>query len=126
MKSMSKNWSEQQVRIFNWFKSGRGHLIVRARAGTGKTTTILEAVTHAPENKILLAAFNKRIARELEEKLGGWKFGAPVEAKTLHGLGYSFVKYAWGKDIQPDDAVEADRVRVVLNGLAGVSQIPEE
>jgi DNA helicase-2/ATP-dependent DNA helicase PcrA len=114
MKPMSKNWSEQQFRIFNWFRHGRGNLIVRARAGTGKTTTILEAVTHAPENKILLAAFNKRIARELEEKLGGWKFGAPVEAKTLHGLGYAFVKGAWGKDIQPDDDVETDRIRVAV------------
>jgi DNA helicase-2/ATP-dependent DNA helicase PcrA len=108
---MSKNWSAQQKAIFEWFRTGRGNLVVRARAGTGKTTTILEAVGQAPENKILLAAFNTRIARELEEKLGGWKFGAPVEAKTLNGLGFQFVKYAWGKDVQPDDSVEMDRVR---------------
>lgn len=90
---MSQNWSDQQVQIFNWFKSGTGNLIVRARAGTGKTTTILEGINHAPENKILLAAFNKRIATELTEKLGDPR----AEAKTLHSLGYKFLTYAWGQ-----------------------------
>jgi DNA helicase-2/ATP-dependent DNA helicase PcrA len=120
---MSKNWSEQQKSIFEWFKSGQGNLIVRARAGTGKTTTILEAINHAPEAKILLAAFNKRIARELQERLGGW--GGRAEAKTLHGLGFSFIKYAWGKDIQPDDDVEMLRVQdacgpVAADGIHGL------
>lgn len=106
-----RNWSAQQKAIFEWFRSGSGCLVVRARAGTGKTTTILEAINHAPEAKILLAAFNRRIARELREKLGGWQQGARAEAKTLNGLGFQFVKYAWAKDIKPDDSVEAERVR---------------
>jgi superfamily I DNA/RNA helicase len=113
-----KTWSEQQKAIFEWFRTGRGNLVVRARAGTGKTTTILEAVGQAPENKVLLAAFNTRIAKELEEKLGGWKFGAPVEAKTLNGLGFQFVKYAWGKDIKPSDEVEMDRARTACGPQA--------
>lgn len=108
---MSKNWSEQQKAIFEWFRIGTGNLVVRARAGTGKTTTLMQAVEYAPETKILLAAFNARIALELQERLGGWKFGAPVEAKTLHSLGFAFVKYAWGKDIQASGDVDGERVR---------------
>ncbi len=120
---MSKNWSAQQKAIFEWFLNGVGNLIVRARAGTGKTTTILEAVLNfARENKILVCAFNTRVAKELEERLGGWKFGAPVEAKTLNGLGFAFVKYAKGKDIQPDDSVEMDRVRAAC-GVQAVDGI---
>lgn len=115
---MSKNWSTQQIAIFSHFATGRGHLVVRARAGTGKTTTILEAINHAPESKVLLAAFNGRIAKELQEKLGGWSFGARAEAKTLHSLGFSFVKYAFGKDIQPDDEVEGMRIREVVGSQA--------
>lgn len=89
--SPARSWSPQQSAIFDWFRSGAGNLIVRARAGTGKTTTILEGVQRAPERKILLAAFNKSIATELQAKLG--QGGA--EAKTLHGVGFRFVAKAW-------------------------------
>lgn len=116
---MSRNWSAQQLAIFEWFKSGTGHLCVRARAGTGKTTTILAAIEHAPELKILLAAFNTRIALELKERLGDrGKFGGPIEAKTLHSLGFQFVKYSWGKDVKPDDDVEGERVREACGAAA--------
>lgn len=95
-------WSEQQNAIFDWARTGRGNLIVRARAGTGKTTTILEMLEHAPERKVLLAAFNKSIARELQSRVRR----QGVEAKTLHGLGLRFIKNAWGRqvDVEPDDA----------------------
>jgi superfamily I DNA/RNA helicase len=84
-------WSSQQTSIFDWFANGEGNLVVRARAGTGKTTTILEAITHAPEGKILLAAFNKKIAEELKSRLKNPK----AEAKTLHSLGFGFVVRNW-------------------------------
>lgn len=88
---MERVWSEQQKEIFNFFKQGQGNLVVRARAGTGKTTTIIEAITFAPEEKILLAAFNKKIAEELKSKLKNPK----AEAKTLHSVGVSFLYRNW-------------------------------
>lgn len=91
-------WSAQQKDIFNWFKNGGDNLVVRARAGTGKTTTIVEAVKFAPEERILLAAFNKKIAVELEERLP-----AGATAKTLHSLGFGFVRSYWN-DIRIDSA----------------------
>jgi len=66
---MDRVWSAQQEAIFGWFGSAGGNLVVRARAGTGKTTTILEGIGRAPEGKILLCAFNKRIAEELQTKV---------------------------------------------------------
>lgn len=89
-KNTKIDWSPQQKSIFDWFANGDGNLVVRARAGTGKTTTILEGVKYANDRKILLAAFNKRIAQELSERLQG---GA--EAKTLHGLGFGFIRRMW-------------------------------
>lgn len=86
-------WSAQQGAIFDWFRSGTGNLVVRARAGTGKTTTILEGINHAPEQMILLAAFNKKIAIELTEKLRNEN----AEAKTLHSVGYGLVMKQWGR-----------------------------
>lgn len=84
-------WSEEQNAIFSWFERGAGNLVVRARAGTGKTTTILEGVNRAPEEKILLAAFNKSIAQELQRRIRNPR----VEAKTLHGLGFAFLRRVW-------------------------------
>jgi superfamily I DNA/RNA helicase len=90
-----RTWSVQQEAIFSWFagKTENPNLIVRARAGTGKTTTIIEGVRHARENRILLAAFNKRIAEELNARLR--ESNPKAEAKTLHAVGLAIVKKYW-------------------------------
>lgn len=88
---MERQWSEQQRSIFDWFETGSGHLVVRARAGTGKTTTILEGINRAPERNILLAAFNKRIATELETKLTN----PAAKVQTLHAAGFGVVRRYW-------------------------------
>lgn len=84
-------WSSQQQDIFSWFGGGSGNLVVRARAGTGKTTSILEALNHAPEEEILLCAFNRRIADELTRRLTN----PNAVAKTLHGAGLSAIRRQW-------------------------------
>lgn len=102
---MSRTWSTQQVAIFDWAKNPTTPIhsatcpcekcqrngLVRARAGTGKTTTILEMVNHAPESRILLSAFNKKIADELQSRLSN----PHAEAKTLHGLGFGCIRRNW-------------------------------
>lgn len=85
------NWSSQQAAIFDWFTSGQGNLVVRARAGTGKTTTILEALSRASCKSAVLCAFNKRIAEELNARLTQPQSGK-AEAKTLHAIGFAFVR----------------------------------
>jgi superfamily I DNA/RNA helicase len=101
----TRSWSSQQEAIFTFFEKGKGNLVVGARAGTGKTTTIIEALSHAKaERRILLAAFNKRIATELQGRIT-----APnAEAKTLHALGFSFLR-ARNKNITVDAAVDRER-----------------
>ena len=109
-------WSDQQRAIFEWFRAGEGNMVVRARAGTGKTTTIVEGITHAPERSILLCAFNKRIATELEEKLRN----PHASAKTLHGLGFAAVRRYWS-----DVRVNArDRAETLSRAIAG-DQAPD-
>lgn len=89
------NWSPQQEAIFEWFSDPSGQLVaskaslcVEALAGTGKTTTILEGCRRAPENRILVCAFNKRIAEELQTKARDSR----IEAKTLHAVGFAIVR----------------------------------
>lgn len=88
--------SNLQIPIFEWFefpdRNSSDNLIVEARAGTGKTTTILRAVDRAPEEHILLSAFNKRIQEEMASRLDNPR----AEALTLHSLGYRMLRRAKG------------------------------
>lgn len=106
-------WSDEQNAIFEWFRAGAGNLVVQARAGTGKTTTIKQAFSFAPEQgQLLYAVFNKKNQREAQEKITD----ARVTVRTLHSLGYFFIKQVWA-DAQPDDAVEAARLDEVAGNL---------
>jgi DNA helicase-2/ATP-dependent DNA helicase PcrA len=94
---MEFTWSSQQEAIFEEFRSGTQNVIVSARAGTGKTTTIIRAIDFAPEKSILLCAFNKRIEEHLTRSLRN----PNARAKTLHGLGYGYVQRAWAVKVEP-------------------------
>ena len=109
-------WSEQQQAIFGWFKGSDSDLIVRARAGTGKTTTIIEAIGHAPETNILLCAFNNKIAAELNNRIS--KLGVSnAQAKTLHALGYSIVR-KFRDRLKIDDSRKDDLTNKVCGNRA--------
>lgn len=91
---MARQWSVQQQEIFREFEHGTSKIVVvEARAGTGKTTTILEALNHAPEQDIVCCAFNKDIAEELKHRISNPR----AQAKTLHSLGNSFIYGRWGR-----------------------------
>ena len=109
-------WSNEQNAIFAWFGNPAAHsraLVVRARAGTGKTTTIKAAFEHAPEPKMLYAVFNKKNQVEAAAKIRDPR----VEVKTLHALGFRYLKRQW-PNCRPDDRVEFDRVDAVARGLS--------
>lgn len=117
-------WSGQQDVVFDFFVSKDGHLIVRARAGTGKTTTIVEAIKRLlqahPDHKVVVCAFSKKIADELVTRFVGFN----VEVKTLHSLGYAIVRKYW-----EDVKVEGKDVKVkrkdALTELACGAKVPD-
>jgi DNA helicase-2/ATP-dependent DNA helicase PcrA len=90
--------SAQQQAIFDWFNFSSPvasrHLIARARAGCGKTTTILKGVVLSPESKtgkVLIAAFSKIIETEITKKLADSGV-QNIIAKTLHAVGYACIR----------------------------------
>ena len=88
---LERVWSEEQNTIYVEFETGTGNIVVVARAGCGKTTTAIEGIRRAPEQTILMTAFNKRTEIDLTAKVA--KSGNPrAQAKTLHALGYSIVR----------------------------------
>lgn len=77
-----KVWSTYQNNIFDFVKSGNGSAVIEAVAGSGKTTTIVEAIKLVTGSTIFLA-FNRSIADELGRR--------GVNARTFHSLTYSIV-----------------------------------
>lgn len=98
-------WSAYQLAIFREVAEGHGHTVVIARAGSGKTSTIVEAFRHVPRGKTtLVCAFNKEIEVELKKR-------APsgVEVKTLHGYGFAAIRRA-----NRDTRVEKNKSDIIL------------
>ncbi|AUO79340.1 superfamily I DNA/RNA helicase [Salinibacter virus M31CR41-3] len=82
---MSFDWSPYQEDIFEFIENGTGDGIVEARAGAGKTTTLVEGAHRIPDDSdALFLAFNKHIEQELSEELED----TPMEAKTVHSCAY--------------------------------------
>lgn len=88
----SRSWSIYQMAVFRDVAEGEGHTVVRARAGSGKTTTIVEAFKYVPAGlSVLMVAFNKSIAAELQARAP-----AGVTVSTLHSYGFAAVRSAFG------------------------------
>ena len=88
--------SEYQKKIFEFITKGTGNAVINAKAGSGKTTTLVEAMKLIPsKEKVLFVAFNKAIEQELTARLNGYD---NVDIKTYHGLGYALLRNNLGKN----------------------------
>lgn len=86
--------SEYQKIIFEFIKNGTGNAVINAKAGSGKTTTLVEALKLLPEKeKVLFVAFNKAIASELEKKVNTLK---NIKVRTYHSLGFAILRENYG------------------------------
>jgi superfamily I DNA/RNA helicase len=81
----------QQEAILSAVRDETDPVLVRARAGTGKTTTLTMMAGVMPSGSNLLAlAFNVKIKKELEKRFPDW-----TQIMTINGLGHR----AWGRAI---------------------------
>lgn len=111
------------------------HVIIEARAGTGKTTTLVEGlkamrgsktkITPSDQQRqiwdtmalsssarsICFTAFNKSIADELKSRLP-----PGCDASTIHGLGFRAVRRAFQLG---DPPVNGDRVKFIMEEITG-------
>ena len=125
-------------------KNTQSHIIVEARAGTGKTSTMIaglnlmfgnkpkfkgtdeqqaiwdEMAAGGKPDEIIFVAFNKSIQLELEQKVP-----SGVTAKTLHGLGYSILAKN-GYKIQAGSETTRYMVRDLLGYAKGTSMSKED
>lgn len=86
--------SSQQVAFYDELRTGTSSIILKAVAGSGKTTTIVNAARHVIPKHALTTflAFNKKIAEELESRLPH-----NVTSSTFHSLCLSALSRALPK-----------------------------
>lgn len=103
-------WSKYQKDIFEEITKTTGNVVVQARAGSAKTTTLVESLKHIPEDKSwIVIAFNRRIAAELKKRV-------PKRGKvsTLHSLGLSCIKNS-----NPNVIMNEDKLNDILDRVFG-------
>jgi len=95
----------EQERIFMFINKRQENILIKAFAGCGKSSTIIEAVNLLPVDKsIMFLAFNKHIQEELKTKLPDY-----VRCYTTYGLGTAAIKRKYGDKIQFDE-FKADKI----------------
>lgn len=61
--------SPEQEKIWDWLQNGTESGLIEARAGTGKTFTIVNAVQRLRGKRVAVFSFNNHIIKEMNEKL---------------------------------------------------------
>ncbi len=98
-------WSTYQENIFDWAVNGQGNGIIKAVAGSGKSTTIVEVNRRVKDGRKVFLAFNKSIATELKDR--------GVNGKTFHGLCFGPVS-----DFIGSSAVEQNKTFKIFKQIA--------
>ncbi len=108
--------SIQQQALYDWILTGRGSAELLARAGCGKTTTLMGALTliyGKMMGSVALMAYNKTIALELKERIAekgmDWKL---AQAGTCHSFGLG----AW-KAVAKNVIVDENKVFNIVKSM---------
>jgi len=83
--------STYQKAVFDWVCNGSGNAIISAVAGSGKTTTLIDALANVQNgSKCLFLSFNKEICISTRDKITKRKIKG-VYVFTNHGFGYQTI-----------------------------------
>lgn len=106
-------FSVYQKLIFSFVKQSEQNAVVEAVAGSGKTTTSVQAMKYVPSYmNVLFAAFNKSIVEELERRVPDY-----VTVRTMHSLGWSAMKRHYGHDIELIDRKSMNHAEKLFSKL---------
>ena len=105
-----RQWSGFQESVFAAVHDPSANLLIQAVAGSGKTTTIIEAMRYAPGSSLFMA-FNKAIAEDIRRK------ATSGEVKTLNALGHRLMC-----DHRPAAMLNARKMLDVVRKIMGDTQ----
>lgn len=108
--------SGQQAAFLGRLADGEEHIVLAARAGTGKSTTCREGAWSLGDRTSIYCCFNKHIAREFQPGLP-----RSCNAATLHSLGYKLIR----ESVRTAE-IDADKVDRLAEGyLPGDHRRPQ-
>jgi len=116
---MSKTLTTQQAAFVDEMLSGTSNVALVARAGSGKTSTIIAAVLQYvkkfPRCEITVCAFGKAIRVEIAQKLKDlgldWR---QAQAATTHSMGWGLTKFAFRLT---ENAIDNDKVKKIIDQM---------
>jgi len=115
-----------QEALFDWIVEGRGHRVVKAVAGAGKTTSIVSGAKLISGSG-LFVSFNVTIANMLSEKLKG----TSMKSRTVNAHGMKCVTTALGRRVKIDEKkyralVEAAADKIATDGVLRGQRLTRE
>lgn len=134
--------SPQQADVLDWVEFGTGSAQVEAVSGSGKTTTLIQALLRM-RGSVAFLAFNVAIAKEIKAKIAAMledlihqhnldlEQGEPtkliadqlaalkrVQVSTVHGAGMRAIRRMWSEASERQDYVNENKVRDLVQTLA--------
>ena len=111
---MSFKPSRFQKDIFKFISHGTGSAIIEAVAGSGKTTTIVQALQKIPpQMRSVFLAFNKSIADEIREKVP-----RNIKVQTLNSMGHG----AWMRFVDGNVKLNMHKTRDIILKNKGLQE----
>lgn len=117
-----RTWSVYQQACIKDAAEGRGHTVVIARAGSGKSTVQEEMICHVPRGlRVLVTCFNTEIKEAFKEREARILLRRPdfgergLEIKTVCSLGFAVCRYSF-KGIKSDEYKAHDQARDLVPG----------
>lgn len=107
------NPSIEQRALYDWIETGTGNALVRACAGSGKTTTLVEGLRYMDGN-IFFGCFGKSASLDIQAKADSAGVTRPgIKISTIHSAGYGeFVR------LFPKVVVEPDKTYKLIDNYA--------
>jgi DNA helicase-2/ATP-dependent DNA helicase PcrA len=103
MNGSESRWTSQQLAVFDEVLRGSGHLVIRALAGTGKSSTLLESIRRLravkPNARVLYAAFNVNVVEEFKARVS-LNGRSACDVMTTNGLGHRLLCSALGRSLR--------------------------
>lgn len=109
--------TSEQVAILNAATLGSSNLLVRALAGTGKTSTIEFILSQLPKTPALYIVFNKKNAEEATSRMP-----STTTVRTINGVGHRIWSKTCSGSITVDPKKTATILKEVINALSKASR----
>lgn len=107
----------EQIAFCEEVAHGNGSILLEAVAGSGKTTTMMQATRQLrPGSGVLACAFNSKTATELKTKLPGW-----IDTATLNAIGHR----AWGATTGRKLEVNPRKMGIITSELCKRYETPD-